>query len=204
MRVSVRVGPVRFYGWKAFAYWLAGWLLYLSARLITWSVSRPRTAFALVGSGVAAWALLEHLVPTLLVVWAVVEVGHWWQLLAPGSFRRRVRVMAWWRSVWLYRRKWRTAMQVAELDRKNRDGVWERPRLVGVRCGPVADLVRVRGLLGQRFADWEAGAPMIAHVFGAVDYVVHRGDDRRLTLELTRGVVGRSWDREGLVERVDL
>jgi hypothetical protein len=66
-----------------------------------------------------------------------------------------------------------------------------------ITCTDRADLVRVRGLLGQRFSDWEDAAPMLAHTFGAVGFVVHRGDDRRLTLELVRGSVGRSWDRDG-------
>jgi hypothetical protein len=58
----------------------------------------------------------------------------------------------------------------------------------------------VRGVLGQRFADWEAGAPMVAHVLGATDVRVHRGDDRRLTLELGRGPRSRSWNRDGMLD----
>jgi hypothetical protein len=45
---------------------------------------------------------------------------------------------------------------------------------------------------------------MLAHVFGATGFVVHRGDDRRLTLELVRGRVGRSWNREGYELGADL
>jgi hypothetical protein len=37
-------------------------------------------------------------------------------------------------------------------------------------------------------------------VFGARDVRVHRGDDRRLTLELRRGRRGRSWNRDGVLD----
>lgn len=198
-RVDVRVGPVRFHGWRAFLYWLCAALVVLTVRVVTWSVCRPRTTAAIIGAAVTLWALLEHPVVTLVAVQLPVVALGSWALIDPASWRRRGRpvLLARWRSLWLYRRKWRTAMQVAELDRRDRDGRLEVPRLVGVRCTATSDLVRVRGLLGQRFTDWEAAAPMIAHVFGATGFVTHRGDDRRLTLELERGHVGRSWNREG-------
>jgi S-DNA-T family DNA segregation ATPase FtsK/SpoIIIE len=198
-RVDVRVGPVRFHGWRAFLYWLCAALVVLTVRLITWSVCRPRTTAALLGSAVLAWAVLEHPAATLLLLWLPLEVGHAWRVYAPDSWRRRAQpvLLARWRSLWLYRRTWRTAMQVAELDRRDRDGQLEVPRLVRVRCTATTDVVQVRGLLGQRFSEYEAAAPMLAHVFGAVGFVVHRGDDRRLTLELERGDVGRSWNRDG-------
>ncbi len=205
-RVDVRVGPVRFHGWRAFLWWLCAWLLYLAGRLLTWSASHPRTTVALLLSGASVWALLEHPVGLLLALWAPLEVCHGWAVYAPGSWQRRGRpaLLARWRSLWLYRRTWRTAMQVAELDRRDRDGRLQLPRLVRVRCTPTTDLVHVRGLLGQRFSDYEQAAPMLAHVFGAVDYRLHRGDDRRLTLELQRGRVGRSWNRDGYVLGADL
>lgn len=195
----MRVGPVRFHGWKAFLYWLCAWLLYLTGRVLLWSVCRPRTTAALLGLIFAVWALVEHPVATVLVLWLLLEVLGGWSTFAPASWRRRGRpvLLARWRSLWLYRRKWRTAMQVAELDRRDRDGRLELPRLGWVRCTPTTDVVRVRGLLGQRFSEWEAAGPMLAHVFGATGFVVHRGDDRRLTLELERGEVGRSWNRDG-------
>ena len=202
-RVDVRVGPVRFHGWRAFVYWLGAWLLYVLGRVLVWSVCRPRTTGALLASAALLWALYQRPVTTLLLSWLLAEVGHWWALLGPASWRH-TRLPARWRSVWLYRRKWRTAMQVAELDRRDRDGRLQVPRLGWVRCTPTTDLIRVRALLGQRFSDYETAAPMLAHVFGATGYALHRGDDRRLTLELVRGEVGRSWNREGYELGADL
>jgi hypothetical protein len=121
---------------------------------------------------------------------------------APSAFRRHVvlRVMGWARSVLVYRRLWRTAVHAAELERRGQDGEVQRPRFRRVRCGEVVDVVHVRGLIGQRFADWEGAGPMLAHVFGASDVRVHRGDDRRLTLELVRARRGRAWNRDGHLE----
>jgi len=200
MQVSVRVGPVQFHGWRAFLYWSCAALVVLTARLLTWSVCRPRTSGALLGSAVLLWGALEHPVATLLLLWLPLEVGHAWSVYAPLSWRRRARpaLLARWRSLWLYRRTWRTAMQVAELDRRDRDGRLEVPRLGRVRCTATADVVQVRALLGQRFSDYETAGPMLAHVFGATGFTVHRGDDRRLTLELVRGKRGRSWNRGAL------
>jgi S-DNA-T family DNA segregation ATPase FtsK/SpoIIIE len=199
-RVDVRVGPVRFHGWRAFLYWLCAALIVLAVRVLLWSVCRPRTTGALLGSAALLWGVHEHPVATLLVLWLPLEVAHAWSVYAPASWRRRARpvLLARWRSLWLYRRTWRTAMQVAELDRRDRDGRLEVPRLGRVRCTATADVVQVRGLLGQRFSDYETAAPMLAHVFGATGFTVHRGDDRRLTLELVRGKRGRSWNRGAL------
>jgi S-DNA-T family DNA segregation ATPase FtsK/SpoIIIE len=190
---------VRFHGWKAFVWWLGAWLLFLTGRLLLWSASHPRTTAALLGLSAAVWALVEHPVALLVALWLPLEMVHGWVLLSPDSWRRRGRpvLLARWRSLWLYRRKWRTAMRVAELARRDEQKRLEVPRLVSVRCTATTDVVLIRGLLGQRFSEWEAAAPMLAHVFGATGFVVHRGDDRRLTLELERGDVGRSWNRDG-------
>lgn len=195
----MRVGPVRFHGWHAFVYWLCAALVVLTVRLITSSVCRPRTTVALLVSAVLLWSALAHPVATTLVLWLPLEVAHAWSVYAPDSWRRRARpvLLARWRSLWLYRRTWRTAMRVAELDRRDSDGRLELPRLGRVRCTGTTDVVQVRGLLGQRFSEYEAAGPMLAHVFGATGFVVHRGDDRRLTLELVRGDVGRSWNSDG-------
>jgi hypothetical protein len=200
-RVDVRVGPVRFHGWRAFLWWLCAALFVLTVRVLTWSACHPRTTLALLGSAGALWLLIEHPIATLLVLWLLLGIAFAWSGYAPDSWRRyaRPRLLALWRSLWLYRRTWRTAVQVAELDRRDRDGRLERPRLGRVRCTPTHDVVHVRALLGQRFSDYEAAAPMLAHVFGATGFVLHRGDNRRLTLELERGDVGRSWNRDGVL-----
>lgn len=199
MRVSVGAGPVRLYGFGALVWWLLGLLLVGTVRVLHLAVCRPRTAAAALGLVGAVWAVLEHPVVTGLGLLAVVEAVHVWVLVAPGSWRRHgsPRARSVWRSLWVYRRRWVTAMRVAELERADADGVPQLPRLVRVRCTDTTDVVHVRGLLGQRFGEWEQAAPMLAHVFGATAYVLNRGDDRRLTLELERGARGRSWNRDG-------
>lgn len=199
-------GPAKFYGKGALVGWAALRALRGVVRLIMWSVCRPRRTAAVIGLAVLWWALVAHPLLTHVTLLVVVEVGYWWHLLSPGSFRR-TRLPAVWRSVWVYRRRWRTAMRVTglarlvKIDPDDEEGRVEVPRLGRVTCTPTADLVRVRGLIGQRFSDWEEAAPMLAHVFGATGFEVHRGDNRRLTLELTRGTVGRSWDRDGSASR---
>jgi hypothetical protein len=197
VRVSVRTGPVRWSGPWA----LIGWLI---ARVLTGvgigcylAASHPRTAAALLALCGATWAVLEHPVATHLAVLAVLEALDAWALFAPRSWRRhgRPRLRAWWRSLWVYRRRWRTAMHVAELVQVV-GGEVRLPQLRRVRCTDTSDVVQVRGLLGQRFVTWEDAGPMLAHVLGASGVEVLRGDDRRLTLVLERGRRGRSWNRE--------
>jgi hypothetical protein len=206
VRVSVGAGPVRFYGLGALLWWLLGLALVGSLRLLHLAVCRPRTSGALLALTGLGWALLAHPVVTHAAILVGVEAVDGWALLGPVSWRRYglPRLRGWWRSPWVYRRRWRTAMHVAELDRVDVDGKVQLPRLVRVRCTGTTDVVHVRGLLGQRFSDWETAAPMLAHVFGASGFAVNRGDDRRLTLELRRGRRGRSWNREGYELGADL
>lgn len=206
MHVSVGVGPIRFYNVWALVLWVVGAVLRGAVLLVVAAVCRPRLTFALFGLSAVVWALLAHPVPLLLGAVLLLEMGATWALLFPASWGRRARpvLLARWRAVWLYRRKWRTAMRVGGLTRDGDSGRVEVPRLGRVTCTGRTDLVRVRGLLGQRFSEYETAAPMLAHVFGATGFLVHRGDDRRLTLELVRGQVGRSWNRDGYVHGADL
>jgi hypothetical protein len=194
--VSIGVGPIRFTGPGALLLWVVGWLLVGVARLIYAAASHPRTTLVVLGSAIAARFVTTHPAGSALLGAAVMVAGEVWHLLAPASFRRQVtlRTLTAARST-RYRARWQAAMYAAELDRDGR-----LPRLARVRCLDVVDVLRVRALLGQRFADWEAAAPMVAHVLGATDVRVHRGDDRRLTLELGRGRRGRSWDRGGILD----
>lgn len=190
MRVITRRGPFHFYGLSAFVLWVVTWLLRLLVAVVVAAVRHPRTTTAVLAVGGLVWAAVVHPLWTVAGVLAAAQLVDLAVAAAPGVVGRRA--LAWWRSVWVYRRQWQVAMLVTELDRDGR-----LPRLGRVQCTPAADLVRVRGLLGQRFADWEEAGPMLGHVFGAVDVRVHRGTDRRLTLELARGRRERSWNREG-------
>jgi DNA segregation ATPase FtsK/SpoIIIE, S-DNA-T family len=204
LRVSVGAGPVRFGGLWALLVWLVGWGLVGVGRVFYAAVCRPRTTGAVLGL-VTVWCLFAaHPVAVTVAVFVVSEVLHGWAVLRPASFRRRVglRALAWCRSVLVYRRLWQRAMRAADLtvDDERVPPRWRVPRLGRVRCLESVDVVQVRGLLGQRGGMWEDAGPMLAHVFGASDVRVHRGDDRRLTLELRRARRGRSWHRSGVLE----
>jgi DNA segregation ATPase FtsK/SpoIIIE, S-DNA-T family len=196
--VSVRRGPFHFHGVWALAVLGVGWLL----RLVVVGARRPRLT---VGAGAGAWLLVAHTVATVAGLLLVAHGLEVWALAHPVSWRRwgRPLLLGWWRRLWLYRRLWRRAMHAAGLEQVNVDGALERPRLGRVRSLQRVDVVAVRGLLGQRFAMWEEAAPMIAHTVGASDVRVHRGDDRRLTLELVRARRGRSWNRADRLELED-
>lgn len=160
----------------------------------------PRSTGCVLAAG-GCWWLLEAYPRTTLALVALVAVAlEVLALCAPQVFRQQVtlRLLALWRCVVVYRRLWSRAMYVAELEHRDVDGALHVPRLARlrpVRCLDTVDVVRVRARLGQRFDEWDAAGPMLAHVFGATDVRVHRGDDRRLTLELVRGRRGRRWLR---------
>ena len=201
--VSVRTGPLRWHGLPALVGWLIGRLFVGVAALIYVAVCRPRTSGAVLGAGAVLWLWSTH--PAVVV--AAVAAGsvgcEVWALSSPGSWRRHglLRALAWWRSLTVYRRLWSRAMTTAGLTLDEHvPPRWRVPRLGRVRCLEGVDVVQVRGLLGQRFSTWEDAGPMLAHVFGASDVRVHRGDDRRLTLELRRARRGRSWHRTGVLE----
>jgi S-DNA-T family DNA segregation ATPase FtsK/SpoIIIE len=205
MGVSVRTGPVRWHGTGALLGWLTGRLLVVVGVLIYVAVCRPRAAVVVAGLLAGAWLLLAHPVGVLAGVVACVHALEVWAHVHPASWRRRgvLRAVGWWRWLTVYRRLWRRAVHAAELGREDPDGRLLLPQLVRVQCLERVDVLHVRGLLGQRFGMWEDAAPMLAHAFGAVDYRLHRGDDRRLTLELVRGRRGRSWLRDGRLELED-
>jgi hypothetical protein len=192
VRVSVGAGPVRFHGLWALLGWAVCRVLVGAVRL---AVCRPRSAVAVTVLSGLLWALWSHPVAAVLGVAIVVECGHAWSVLHRPSWRRTAG--AWWRSVWVYRRRWARVMRVAKLVEVDEDGRRRLPRLGRVRCTDTTDVLQVRALLGQRFTDWEDAGPMIAHAFGATGVELQRGDDRRLTVELVRGERGRSWNREG-------
>jgi hypothetical protein len=189
VRVSVRFGPVRVGGLVALLLWLLGKILRGSVMALTAAASHPRTTLTAATLLGASGVVRAHPAGLVVAVVAALVAGEVWALVSPSSFRRLVvlRALTAWRSA-SYRRQWRAACTVAELDVDGR-----LPRLVSVRCRDRVDELRVRAVLGQRIGQWDAAAPMLAHVFGADGYRVVRGDDRRLVLELARTRRGRSW-----------
>ncbi len=192
MRVSVGAGPLRFGGPVALVGWVLVRALHAVGRLLLLAASHPRRSGAVIGWAAGGWLLVEHTVAVLALLAVAVHAVDAWSLVSPASWRRHGRPVAlgWARRAAVYGRLWRSAVTVAGLDRDGR-----LPRLGRVRSLERVDVVEVRALLGQRFAAWQDAGPMLAHVFGAADVRVHRGDDRRLTLELVRARRGRSWRR---------
>lgn len=205
MRVIVSRGPFHFYGVGALLLWLLARAVEAVGLVLFVAVTRPRQTAALLAVVVGAWLLVVHPAPTVAGLIAVTSGFEVWSLAHPASWRRwgRPLLLGMWRRVWLYRRLWSRAMHAAGLERIDVDGAREVPRLGRVRSRDRVDVVAVRGLLGQRFGEWEEAAGMLGHAFGATDVRVHRGDDRRLTLELVRGRRGRSWNRGGRLELED-
>jgi hypothetical protein len=158
----------------------------------------PRLSSTVAAAGVCWWLVEVRTAATLLGFATLLQVLAAVALVAPT--RCRLWALARWRTLVVYRRLWRRAMHAAELTRRDEDGEAVLPRLGWVRCLDTVDVVRVRGVLGQRGAAWEEAAGMLGHVFGARGVRVHRGDDRRLELELLRGRRGRSWNRDGVLD----
>lgn len=200
--MNVRTGPLRWHGLTGLAGYVAAKLVRWVLSLVWFAVCRPRGSAAVAGAGAAGWALVTHTWAALLVAALVGHACAWWWLTFPSSWRRHglLRALAWWRAAVVYRRLWPAAMTVADLTQPGPNGTRRLPRLGRVRCLDDVDVVQVRALLGQRGGMWEEAGGMLAHVFGASDVRVHRGDDRRLTLELRRERRGRSWHRTGVLE----
>jgi hypothetical protein len=193
LRWQLRIGD-QLFGWVA-PFVAAVMAVAAGARLV---FAYPRTSAALFALAGGWWAVRIHPGPTLFALSTALQVFAACALVAPT--RCRLRALGWWRSLVVYRRLWRTAMHAAGLERRGADGEVQRPRYRRVRCLESVDVVHVRGLVGQRFGEWEEAAGMVAHVFGAHGVRVHRGDDRRLTVELVRGARGRSWNRDGVLD----
>jgi hypothetical protein len=197
-RWQLRSGE-RLFGWAVPLLFVALALVGVARAAVAW----PRTSGTLAVLFTLGWLFAAYRAATVTTGVAVYAAAYLWAWFAPGSFRRLIgaRALAGWRSVFVYRRRWRAAMRAADLVRADPDtGEVLVPRLRRVRYLPDVDVVHVRALLGQRGAAWEEAGPMLAHVFGARDVRVHRGDDRRLTLELLRGRRGRSWNRDGVLD----
>ncbi|MFF0527780.1 hypothetical protein ACFYT3_05265 [Nocardia amikacinitolerans] len=91
-----------------------------------------------------------------------------WRRRSPETFERwitsraRTRFLIWWR----YRRRWTRVMTACHLTISTGTST-AVPRLLGVRIGEGADVVRVRMLPGHCPADWENRVEHLAHAFGA-------------------------------------
>ncbi|MBB5130665.1 S-DNA-T family DNA segregation ATPase FtsK/SpoIIIE [Thermocatellispora tengchongensis] len=154
---------VRTPAWITLTVWL--WRLLVAVVKTVW-----RHPVACSGLGLSAgsvYALGVH-TSALLFITAVCAVVVW-AAIEPVSCSRRFKwpAVAWWRWMWVYRRRWRGVMAVAGLGRSIRGRVY-LPELVKVSCDRWADRVRVRLLKGQDAEEWAARSGNLAHGFGAV------------------------------------
>ncbi|HUR01087.1 MAG TPA: FtsK/SpoIIIE domain-containing protein [Nonomuraea sp.] len=123
--------------------------------------------------------LLLAPVPTGLLAWAMTD---------RLSFTRVIglRLLAWWRLTWVYRRHWQPVMIVSGLGRH----LWGRdylPRLGKLTCTAWADLVTVRMLKGQSVKDWADRLDHLAQGFGAAScrVAITKGGHLQLTFPRT-------------------
>ncbi|WP_250562851.1 FtsK/SpoIIIE domain-containing protein [Sphaerisporangium fuscum] len=110
-----------------------------------------------------------------------------WRLTDPWSFNVCVglRLRAWWRWMWIYRRHWQPVMVVSGLA-KHLGGREYLPRLVKVTCTDTADVVRVKMLSGQSVAEWQERADNLAHGFSGIECRVQLDKPGRVTLLFPR------------------
>ncbi|RCG23468.1 cell division protein FtsK [Sphaerisporangium album] len=132
------------------------------------------------------WAVYGWRVALVAVV-ATVSALAGWRLAEPVSFSAWVglRLRAWWRWMWIYRRHWQPVMVVSGLG-KHISGREYLPRLLKVTCTPTADVVAVRMLSGQSAADWQDRADNLAHGFAGHECRIASAKPGRVTLVFPR------------------
>jgi S-DNA-T family DNA segregation ATPase FtsK/SpoIIIE len=141
------------------ATFVVGWLV------IRWAWRHPT---------ITAWATVSVLAYTTfgfpgvigLWTWGLVLLIGWW-CFGRDSFTRTVswRVRGSWRGWWIYGRRWRTAMTMADLS-DHYEGSRPVPRLRRVRSNRFMDRLTVNLLAGQHPDDFQKRAGTLAHTFG--------------------------------------
>lgn len=129
----------------------------------------------------------------LVAVVAAVSALCEWRLTDPDSFSPWVglRLRAWWRWMWTYRRHWHPVMVVSGLA-EHVSGREYLPRLLKVTCTATGDVVTVKMLSGQAAADWQSKADNLAHGFAGPECRVMLGKPGRVTLFFPRSDVPSS------------
>ncbi|GII63485.1 hypothetical cell division FtsK/SpoIIIE protein [Sphaerisporangium krabiense] len=123
----------------------------------------------------------------LVAVVATVSAPAGWRLAEPVSFTAWIglRLRAWWRWMWNYRRHWQPVMAVSGLA-KHIGGREYLPRLLKVTCTPTADVVAVKMLSGQSVTDWQDRTDNLAHGFTGYECRVVSAKPGRVTLVFPR------------------
>ncbi|MBQ1083403.1 FtsK/SpoIIIE domain-containing protein [Nocardiopsis sp. B62] len=134
----------------------------------------------------AAWWWLDW--PGLAGLWGAAAVSSlaWWRTW-PDSYRTWVtlRMLAWWRHVFVYRRHWQPVLVISGLAESYQERRY-LPRIRRVVCSEWADRVRVSLVAGTSPADFETRVAELAHGFGAPSCRVIVNGPRDITLEFPR------------------
>lgn len=171
--VNVRLPAWRI-PWWLLVFW---WLLRGSAALVVFAV---RYWWIVGPVSLAGWVWASYGWPVLagvLLGLAGVCVG-WWRW-HPASWRRFAwhPLLARWRGLWVYRRRWPSVMVTTGLAVVFA-GERYVPRLVRLRCDRYIDEVTVRMLPGQIPDDWSRAVERIARGFGLRDGQVRTNNNR--------------------------
>ncbi|MGW5879981.1 FtsK/SpoIIIE domain-containing protein [Nocardiopsis terrae] len=134
----------------------------------------------------AAWWWLDW--PGLAGLWGAAAVSSlaWWRTW-PDSYRTWVtlRMLAWWRHVFVYRRHWQPVLVISGLAESYQERRY-LPRIRRVTCDTWADRVRVSLVAGTSPADFETRVAELAHGFAAPSCRVIVNGPRDITLEFPR------------------
>jgi S-DNA-T family DNA segregation ATPase FtsK/SpoIIIE len=164
---------------------LVSWIWRLTRFLVTLPFRFP-VLVATVAVSFAAWWWLDW--PGLAGLWATAAVSSlvWWRTW-PDSYRTWVtlRLLAWWRHVFVYRRHWQPVLVISGLAESYQERRY-LPRIRRVTCDTWADRVRVSLVAGTSPTDFETRVAELAHGFGAPSCRVVVEGPRRITLEFPR------------------
>ncbi|QKW31666.1 cell division protein FtsK [Nocardiopsis flavescens] len=164
---------------------LSSWIY----RLVRFLVTLPFRFPVLVGCATAsavAWWLGDW--PALAALWGLASVASliWWRAW-PDSHRTWVtlRLLAWWRHVFVYRRHWQPVLVISGLAESYQERRY-LPRIRRVVCDTWADRVKVTLVAGTSPAEFETRVAELAHGFHAPSCRVIVDGPRRITLEFPR------------------
>jgi S-DNA-T family DNA segregation ATPase FtsK/SpoIIIE len=164
---------------------LGSWIWRLVRFLVTLPFRFPVMVAALAAS-VASWWWLDW--AGLATLWGLTCVVSliWWRTW-PDSYRTWVtlRLLAWWRHVFVYRRHWQPVLVTSGLAESYQERRY-LPRIRRVTCNIWADYVRVTLVAGTSPADFETRVAELAHGFQAPSCRVVVNGPRDITLEFPR------------------
>ncbi|MFD3686470.1 cell division protein FtsK [Nocardiopsis sp. NPDC058631] len=164
---------------------LGSWIWRLVRFLVTLPFRFPVMVACLAVSA-GAWWWFDW--PGLATLWSLASAVSlvWWRAW-PDSYRTWVtlRLLAWWRHVFVYRRHWQPVLVISGLAESYQERRY-LPRIRRVVCSEWADRVRVTLVAGTSPADFETRVAELAHGFQAPSCRVVVDGPRRITLEFPR------------------